>query len=200
MSAKRLKMGKAALRNATKDNDANELKLETFGVGFKMASKKASEEPSEFASIPLLAGNIIKADWKSRIEIIDKLTNIAERNVEALQKSTKLVPVLESLIKCLSDSNGKVSFKAVNAFEKLIPLFKTGIEHNINLLLEGISNNLCSTNTILKNKSEMLLDLVIDTVESECLVQPLVHIALYGNARARATIIAHLCGTLIILK
>ena len=200
MSAKRLKMSRAALRSATKDNDANELKLETFGVGFKMPNKKVAEEPSEFANIPLLANNIIKADWKTRIEIIDKLTNIAERNVEPLRKSIKLVTVLESLIKCLNDSNSKVSSKAISAFEKLIPLFKTGIEQNINLLLGGISSNLCSTNTILKNKSETLLDLVIDTVENDCLVQPLVYIALYGNDRLRATIITHLCGIIIILK
>lgn len=193
MSAKRLKMTKPVRNSREKDS---ELKLETFGVGFKMpaAKPKASEEPSDFASVPLLASGVAKADWKTRVETVDKLIALAEKYTEALGKSSKLVVVLETLVKCLGDGNGKVAFKAAGALEKFIPLFRTGVEQNVHMLVAGVSANLCSTNTILKNKTEILLDLLVDTVEGRCLVQPLVHAALYGNARAKATIVAHLCG------
>ena len=67
MSAKRLKMNKVVQKNAPVI-DNNELKLETFGVGFKMDKSKgtsATEEATEFFSIPLHAGTMSKHDWKA---------------------------------------------------------------------------------------------------------------------------------------
>eukprot|EP00826_Nyctotherus_ovalis_P063302 TRINITY_DN9272_c0_g3_i2.p1 TRINITY_DN9272_c0_g3~~TRINITY_DN9272_c0_g3_i2.p1 ORF type:complete len:156 (+),score=13.87 TRINITY_DN9272_c0_g3_i2:92-559(+) len=119
---------------------------------------------------------------------------LAEKHVEALQKSSKLAVVLETLVKGLSDRNGKVALRAISALENFIPLFKTGIEQNVQMLITGTSSNLCSTNAVLRDKTEILIDLLVGTVEGACLVQPLVHVALCGNARAKATIVTHLCG------
>ena len=185
----------------------SETKLETFGIGIKseqqLPQKKvkhltAAEEPKEFDNIPILAGNMSSNDWKARLDSIDALMNISEKTAGYLQRSSKFVTVLEALVKGLTDSNAKVSLKAVSVLEKFVPLFKTGIEQNVQLLLTGLSTNLCSTNSSLKNKADILIDLLVDTVESVYLAQPFVHIALYGNARAKPVIILHLCGMLII--
>ncbi len=156
----------------------------------------AAEEPGDFASIPLVAANMSSNDWKVRVEAIDTLMGLAEKDAETLQLCPKFVLVLEALVKGLSDSNSKVSLKAVSALERFVPLFKTGIEQHVTLLLGGLCNNICSTNVPLKNKSDIIIDLLIDTIESVYLAQPFVHLALYGNARARPTIVLHLCGTL----
>lgn len=154
----------------------------------------SDEEPTEFENIPIIAANMTSNDWKVRVNAIDSLLISAEKYPEYLQRSTKFVTVLEAFVKGLSDSNAKVTIKSVSALEKFIPLFKTGIEQNISMLLNGLSNNICSTNTTIKNKSDTLIDLLIDTLESVCFIQPFVHISLYGNIRARSTILLHLCG------
>lgn len=154
----------------------------------------SAEEPSEFENIPIIAANMTSNDWKLRVSAIDTLINAAEKHTEFLQQSSKFVTVLEAFVKGLSDSNTKVSLKSVSALEKFVPLFKTGVEQHVMMLLNGLSNNICSANIALKNKADILIDLLIDTLESVCLVQPLVHLSLYGNTRARSTILLHLCG------
>ncbi len=156
----------------------------------------AAEEPAEFENIAIVAANMSSSDWKARVDAIEALMDLAEKNAEFLQRSTKFVIVLEALVKGLSDSNSKVSLKAVSALERFVPLFKTGIEQNVQMLLNGLNNDICSTNVTLKNRADTLIDLLIDTVESSCLAQPFVHLSLYGNVRARPTIVLHLCGTL----
>lgn len=174
-----------------------DLKIEASGV--KKSTKKYTpvlEEPEEFNTIPTLVAAISSNDWRVRVNSLEELIRLAEKTTEYLKKSSKFVIVLETLSKVLTDSNTKVSIKAVNALERFIPLFKTGIEQNLQMLLTGLSTNLCSTSTSLKNKSDTLIDLLIDTVENIYLVQPFVHIALYGNIRARPSIIIHLCGNI----
>ena len=105
--------------------DNNELKLETFGVGFKMDKSKgtsATEESTEFFNIPLHAGTMSKNDWKARLDALEKLSGIAERNVDTLQESPKFVTLLEAIIRGLTDSNGKVALRAVAALEQLFPI------------------------------------------------------------------------------
>jgi len=183
--------------------------METFGLKIQgeHAMKKPStkflasaDEPKEFESIPILASNMSSNDWKARLDAIDALMSISEKSASYLQHSSKFVIVLEALVKGLTDSNAKVSLKAVSALEKFVPLFKTGIEQNVQMLLTGLSTNLCSTNAALKNKADILIDLLVDTVESIYLAQPFVHIALYGNSRSRPTIILHLCGIYLVSK
>ena len=154
-----------------------------------------SEEPPEFENLATLTTTINNSsNWKSRVDAIDGLMEIAEKFTDALSRSGKFIAVLDSLAKSLNDTNVKVSIKAVGALERFVPLFKTNIELNVMLLLNYLANNLCSSNATLKNKADILIDLLIDTVENVCLVQPFVHISLYGNARAKPGIILHLCG------
>lgn len=129
------------------------------------------------------------------MDAIDGLMEVAEKTAEWLKRSSKFVVVMETLVKGLTDSNAKVSLKAVNALERFIPMFKTGIEQNLQILLNGLSPNLGSANAALKNKADILIDLLVDTIESVYLVQPLIHIGLYGNLRARPGVIQHLCGS-----
>jgi len=207
LSSKRLKAtGKGVLRsglvlrrNETRHNES-ELKLEGFGMGVRAEQKRPMkkvmplEEPTECERIPLLVTGMSSSDWKARLDSIDGLMEVAEKTSEWLKKSPKFVIVMETLVKGLTDSNAKVSLKAVNVLERFIPMFKTGIEQNVQTLLNGLSPNLGSMNAALKNKTDILIDLLVDTVESVCLVQPFIHVALYGSLRSRSGIIQHLCG------
>ena len=159
----------------------------------------AAEQQKDFEMIPLLVNNMKGNNWKLRFDSLNGLMQMAERTQDELQISNKFVLVLETLIKGVTDSNAKVAFKAIEVLEKFIPLFKTGIEQNAQLVLTGLSANLCSTNILLRNKTDLLIDLLVDTLESDCLAEGLVHLALYGNSRARAPIISHLCGTFNLL-
>lgn len=176
--------------------------MEAFGVGVKAEQKRpvkkvmSLEEPAECERIPSLVMNMSSNDWKARLDSIDGLMEVAEKTSEWLKKSSKFVTVMETLVKGLTDSNAKVSLKAVDALERFIPMFKTGIEQNLQTLLNGLSPNLGSTNAALKNKADILIDLLVDTVETVYLVQPFIHIALYGSLRSRSCIIHHLCGNL----
>jgi len=58
--------------------------------------------------------------------------------------------------------------------------------------LNSISLVLNTTNISVKNKADILIDLIIDTVECSCLVNPLSQLALYSNVRSKAAIITHL--------
>jgi len=199
-SFKRLKTGGRGLLQSevptyTKPKELSDLKIEASGV--KKISKKYTptlEEPEEFDRIPTLVTGISSSDWRTRLNSIDELIKLSERTADKLKKSSKFIVVYEALVKVLTDSNAKVSLKAITAMEKFIPSFKIGIEQNIQMLLSGLSTNLCSTNSALKNKSEILIDLLIDTIESVYLVQPFINIALYENIRARPSVIFYLCG------
>ncbi len=154
-----------------------------------------SEEPAEFEALQGITVTLnTSTNWKTRADCIDAIMDIAVDSSELLGRSGKFMAVLDSLAKALTDANVRVSIKAVSALEKFVPLFKPNIEQNAMLLLGCLATNLCSTNAPLKNKSDTLIDLLVDTVENVCLVQPLVHISLYGNPRAKPTIISHLCG------
>lgn len=155
--------------------------------------RKPLEEPSEFESIPTLTATITNSNnWRTRVEAIDSLENIALKYTEQLKLSGKFILVLDSFVKLLNDTNVKVSLRAVNVFEKFIPLFKTNLEQNVHLMLESLASNLCSTNVALKNKSDVLIDLLVETLEALSLLQPFVHVIVYGNSRAKTIMIQHL--------
>ena len=104
--------------------------------------------------------------------------------------------ILESFTKALNDSNIKICVKAIKAFEEIVPIYKTAVEQNINMIMNSIANGLSSTNSAVKNNADVLIDLLIDTVENVVLIQPLVHLALYANIRSKPLIIQHLCEIL----
>jgi hypothetical protein len=62
--------------------------------------------------------------------------------------------------------------------------------------MTSLSNNLSSTNVVVKNKADVLVDLIVDTVENVYLIQPLVHLSIYGNTRSKPAILLHLNGKL----
>ena len=158
---------------------------------------KPIEEPTEFENIPTLTGTISNSnDWRSRVDAINSLENIGKKYTEALSYSGKFILVLDSFVKALNDINIKVSLKAVSALEQFVPLFKTNLEQNAHLVLESLATNLCSTNVALKNKSDVLIDLLVETLEATTLIQPFVHVILYGNLRAKPIMIQHLCDIL----
>lgn len=153
------------------------------------------EEPKEFENIAGYVATLSNStNWKARVDSIDSLMSLAEFHAEALKDSSKFIAVLDALAKSLNDTNVKVSLKAVEVLEKFVPNFKTKIEQNVTILLSCLANNLCSTNTTLKNKADILIDLLIDTVENIFLIQPFVHLISFGNARAKSILILHLCG------
>jgi len=167
---------------------------------FKSKGKQTlspSDEPLEFEQINGLTVTLNTSNnWKDRSDAIDSLMQIAEKRPTELSKSDKFIAVLDVVSKTLNDANVKVCLKAVQALEKFIPLFKTNLEQNVTMLLSCLATNLCSTNVTLKNKADILIDLLIDTLENSCLIQPFVHITLYGNPRAKPGIILHLCDIL----
>ena len=157
----------------------------------------SAPEPAEFEKIPILTSTLgSSTNWKERVDIIETLMNICVTQSEALKSSTKFIVVADSISKALNDTNIKVSIKCVEALEKFVPLFKTNIEQNILPLLTALVNNLSSTNVTLKNKADILIDLLVDTVENSCLIQHFSHFSLFGSPRAKPIIIAHLCGIL----
>ena len=64
-------------------------------------------------------------------------------------------------------------------------------------VMNALNNSLSSTNTVVKNKADLVVDLLIDTIENVYLIQPLVHLSIYGNKRAKPAIIQHLNGIYI---
>jgi len=152
------------------------------------------EESKDLDMLPILAINMGSNYWKTRLDTIDTLMSIADEIGKKFSTSGKFLMILQLLIKGLTDSNVKVALKAISALEKFIPMFKTGIEQNAQTLLTGLSTVLCSANATLKNKADILIDLLIDTIETIHLAQPFIHLILYGNSRARSIMITHLCG------
>eukprot|EP00826_Nyctotherus_ovalis_P065707 TRINITY_DN9663_c0_g4_i1.p1 TRINITY_DN9663_c0_g4~~TRINITY_DN9663_c0_g4_i1.p1 ORF type:complete len:244 (+),score=55.97 TRINITY_DN9663_c0_g4_i1:206-937(+) len=156
---------------------------------------RSVDEPPEFDSIPTLTSTMSSSNsWRARVEAVDSLEGIALKFPNQLQHSAKFILVLDFLAKLLNDTNVKVSLRAIATLEKFVPLFKTNLEQSVHLLLEPLSTNLSSTNLALKNKSDVLIDLLVETLEPTSLLQPFVHVMLYG--RAKVTMIQHLCDIL----
>jgi hypothetical protein len=60
--------------------------------------------------------------------------------------------------------------------------------------MASLANNISSTTIPIKNKADVIIDLLIDTIENQYMIQPLVHLCLYGNARAKSMLLGHLNG------
>jgi hypothetical protein len=64
--------------------------------------------------------------------------------------------------------------------------------------MASLASNISSTAIPIKNKADVIIDLLIDTIENQYMIQPLVHLCLYGNARAKSTLLGHLNGISVI--
>ncbi len=58
----------------------------------------------------------------------------------------------------------------------------------------ALSNNLSATNPAVKNNADVIVDLLVDTLENFYLIHPFVHSSIYGNPRSKPNIILHLNG------
>lgn len=159
-------------------------------IGSGSNDREESKKGINMEYISVINSKIVSPFWKTRMEAIDSLADFIQKNSTEVNESTKFIQILDSFIKVFNDSNTKVALKGLEVFEKVIPYMKTGLEQNLTPLMVSLSNNLSSTTTLIKNKADVIIDLLIDTVESQYLVQPLVHLCLYGNSRSKSILIA----------
>ena len=99
----------------------------------KMKYLPPGQEPEQFENIPVMMGAMasngyyiyfIYLEWKVRLSTINSLVEFCEDYDSELNKSTKFVSVIEMFSKGINDSNIKVSIRALDALEKVIPLLK----------------------------------------------------------------------------
>jgi len=72
-------------------------------------------------------------------------------------------------------------------------MYKTFIEQNISFIINSVANMLSSANPSIKNNADILIDLIMDTIDNVFLIQPFAKLSQIANVRSKANIIQRLC-------
>lgn len=95
-------------------------------------------------------------------------------------------------MQCLKDNNAKVATAAQDIFSNVMTNIKKLIEKGAAQIIEALSANVISSNTMIKNWGQALMKKLVLNEELECsvFIQPMCHQILQGNSRAKATILS----------
>ena len=134
-------------------------------------------------------------DFKKRIAGLKSLSNFIQEEEKLINKSKKFFQIIDVLVQCLKDNNTKVVVATQDIFSNIMPNIKRLIEKGAAQVVEALSSNVVSSNSMIKNCGEALMKKLVLNEELECsvFIQPMCHQILQGNTRAKATILNVIC-------
>jgi hypothetical protein len=95
---------------------------------------------------------------------------------------------------CLTDTNSKVNYKALNTMYQITPILSNDLNPVITNAVPLVAQNLASKNSEIQDMAANILEVFVEYLDGGCLIQPFTNLAQHGNARVKPTIIAKLAG------
>jgi hypothetical protein len=129
-------------------------------------------------------------EWKIRYNSIGALQDLTIEHSEALKSSTKLLNVLDTFCKGLSDQNLKVHIHTLNAFIKTIPVLGRSIEPHLSLVINSLLPGLGSANSSIREMARDVTHSIVQICESSSVLVPLTSVFSNANTRSKVSILA----------
>ncbi|XP_053445056.1 TOG array regulator of axonemal microtubules protein 2 isoform X2 [Nycticebus coucang] len=108
-------------------------------------------------------------DCRSRMEGVARLLQHCKAKPQLI--SSHLVQVFDAFTPRLQDSNKKVNQWALEAFAKMIPLLKEGLQPLLLSIIIAVADNLNSKNSGIRAAAVTTLDVMIESLDNLCLLQ-----------------------------
>uniref|UniRef100_H0X676 TOG domain-containing protein n=1 Tax=Otolemur garnettii TaxID=30611 RepID=H0X676_OTOGA len=121
-------------------------------------------------------------DCRSRMEGVGRLLEHCRAKPQLI--SSHLVQVFDAFTPRLQDSNKKVNQWALEAFAKMIPLLKEGLQPMLLSIITAVADNLNSKNSGIRAAAVTALDVMIESLDNLCLLQAFAGRVRFLNGRA----------------
>lgn len=100
----------------------------------------------------------------------------------------------------MTDTNSKVSYKALDTMHQITPILGNDLTPVITNVVPLIAQNLASKNSEIQDMAANILDVLVEYLDGGLLIQPFTNLAQHGNARVKPYIIFKLAGILLFLS
>ena len=172
-------------------------------------SLRLDQQSQEY--VKSICAQLRNPDFRERIDAIEKFQIICEQ--EPKLAFINLVKIFDKFNPCLTDSNSKVNYKALNTMYLITPLLCDDLNPVMVNVIPLIAQNLASKNSEIQDMASNILDVIVEYLgkirnflnkneflklyfftEGGSLIQPFANIAIHGNARVKPQIIFKLAG------
>lgn len=146
------------------ENTQNTFKKRTTSV-----SKPVDRELVE--DFKNLVDNCSQSDWSKRVKATDDLQDWISTNSKKIRaaQTSSFISLIDAYCKLLQDNNAKVLARAQQSFQVILLNKDLGalLNSNLTMIVQALTQNLCSTSPSVKNEGEQLLDMLQDVVLAE---------------------------------
>jgi hypothetical protein len=120
------------------------------------------------------------------------MSSFIQEEEKLINKSKKFFQIIDVIVQWLKDNNAKVAIAAQDIFTNIMSNIKVLIEKGAVQIIEALSVNVISSNTMIRNWGQALMKKLVLNEELECsvFVQPMCQQILQGNARAKSTMLS----------
>jgi hypothetical protein len=138
-------MGKSASRGISS-------KMSTTSSGYgKSQSNFELIDPEIMTRFNDIISKFDDNDWKKRIAGLKSLSNFIQEEEKLINKSKKFYKIVDVIVQCLRDNNTKVVAASQDIFANVIPHIGTLIEKSAVHIIDGLSCNVISSNSLVNN-------------------------------------------------
>ncbi|CAF0703596.1 unnamed protein product [Brachionus calyciflorus] len=148
-------------------------------------SLRIDQQSQEY--VKSICAQLRNPDFRERMDAIEKFQILCEQ--EPKIAVAYLVQLFDKFNLCLTDSNSKVNYKALNTMYLITPLLGDDLNPVMVNVIPLISQNLASKNSEIQDMASNILDVLVEYLEGGSLIQPFANIAIHGNARIKPQII-----------
>ena len=129
-------------------------------------------------------------DWKKRISALKSLSNFVQEE-KIVWKSKKFFQIVDVLAQSLKDNNTKVVTAAQDIFSNIMVLIKNIIEKGAAQIIEALSVNAISSNSLISSWGQALMKKLVLNEELEwyVFIQPMWNQVLQGNSKTKAVML-----------
>lgn len=140
----------------------------------------------------ILAAGLSAVDWRKRHESITGIVELLKNCAGPLLSAGKLLLVLDSLCKAITDQNLKVQTHALNSFLITVPLLKSSVDPHLPILVAALTPSLSTTNKNIQNIAKSVFSALLQHSEPACMLSALCSMALHRPKAATLTYIQQL--------
>ena len=130
-------------------------------------------------------------DWKKRISALKSLSNFIQEE-KIVWKSKKFFQIVDVIAQWLKDNNSKVVTAAQDIFSNIMVNLKNIIEKGAAQIIEALSANVISSNTLISTWGQALMKKLVLNEELEwyVFIQPMWHQVMQENVKAKSIILS----------
>ncbi|ELU00497.1 hypothetical protein CAPTEDRAFT_186424 [Capitella teleta] len=122
-------------------------------------------------------------NWQERQQGINDMVTLTESRKSAV--CNNITKIFDSFIPCLKDSNSKTNLHALQMMIRLTQPLSEHLGSVVNMLVQNLSANLSSKNKDIYETASQALDELMDHIDAQQLIQPMVQQAQSGSARIK---------------